>query len=661
VSVAHDNQAAIAQVETEKAVLGSIMLSPEIFQDIADRLEAVDFYDLRNQLIFEAITAVYTETKTVEIDTLCQWLKDRHTLEDAGGVVYIASLEMNVFSTGAAPEQAEIVAEMARRREVLNVAQWAASAAAGRIDDEITNSTDIAARMEQCAKSVKGFWSIPKPVGYGKLPTFPVEECFPPWLSSMVLAVAEHLQVPVDLPAMIALGCTAGSIQRKIAVKANKSWREPLCLWCIPCLETGNRKTATLSLMDAPLRKYSEEKSDEWSKNQRLIKEKKAALQSKLKKLMKGVADGDEASEREAEAVNEQMEALDRDNQQERLLAEDVTPEALESLLAGNNERIIIKSDEAGFFKGLSRYSDQTNVDLINKAYSASPHYRDRVGAGFSRLKSPCLTLILAPQPKILKDNVLADEKDSGLPARCLFVLPTSLIGSRVTKPPDISHNVRSHYFDSMMSICRLPWNDIDGSKDDPHLISLSRQAEDLYDEFSAEIEPRMTENGEYHEFVEWARKMFGTTIRIAGVLHVLDKAEYAEPWKHEMSAGTMAKAIKIMRYLVPHARAAFSIIDGASTVNSAEIILRWIKRANVTVFTARECLRQCPTRFSGKDGQSAMWNALGHLEQLDYIREARRPESSSRRGQKPSPAFRVNPHLKHSLEEILGDSGGEN
>ena len=655
----------IAEPEVERAVLGSILLDPGIFPFVADRVEAADFYDYKNQLFFEAYSEVYKETAKTgglpEIETIIQWLKDRSKLEEAGDFSYIASLEMNVISTGSAPEQAEIVAEMARRREIVNVSQWAASAATGRLEDMVTDSGDIAVKIEQCIQSIKPYWEPPQPLGFGQLPTFPVDETLPSWVASMCHQVADHLQVPIDLPAMIVLGCVAGAVQRKIAIKPKRDWNEPLCLWCIPCLATGNRKTAALSLMDSPLRKYSNDRSAEWQKGQRLVKEKKAALQSKLKKLMKGVADGDEASEREAEAVNEQLEALERDNQQERLLAEDVTPEALESLLASNNERITIKSDEGGFFKGLGRYSDVTNVDLLNKAYSGSSHYRDRVGAGFSHLKSPCLTLILAPQPKILKDKVLADERDSGLPARCLFVLPRSLIGQRDSDPPDISQNVRSHYFESMTALCKLPWNDIDGSKDDPHLITVSQEAGDIYRKFVEELEPKISETGIYSEFSDWARKSFGTLYRIAGILHLMDNAENPAPWRVELRADTMAKAVKILRYLIPHAEAAFSIIDGASKVSGAEVILHWILRQRLRTFTARECQRSGSSKFREKEGQSSMWNSLGYLQEMDYIREAQGSviRDKSGKGQKPSPTFRVNPFLFSVPEENISQLGG--
>jgi len=658
----HDN--AIAEVDAERAVLGSIMLDPGIFPLVADRVEAADFSDPRNQLIFEAYSEVYAETAKTgglpEIETIIQWLKDRSKLDEAGDFVYIAKLETSVFSTGSAPEQAGIVAEMSRRRDLLNVAQWAASAAAGRLEDEITDSTDIATKMEECARSVKGFWQVPEPLGFGQLPTFPVDDTLPPWVASMCHQVAGHLQVPIDLPAMIALGCVAGAVQRKIAIKPMIDWSEPLSLWCIPCLETGNRKTSILSLMDAPLRKYSNERSAEWSKNQRLIKEKKGALQSKLKKLMKGVADGDEASEREAGAVNDEMEALEKDNAQGRIIAEDVTPEALQQLMASNDERITIKSDEGDFFKGLGRYNDVTNVDLINKAYSGAEYYRDRVGAGFSRLNNPALSLVLCPQPKILKDRVLADERDSGLPARCLFVLPKSLVGNRTLDVKRVSSDVKSHYFENMLGICKLPWNDIDGSKNDPHLIMVSDRALALWKQFMTGIEPKLSEIGEYAEFSDWARKLHGTTVRIAGLLHVMENAENASPWNAELRGNTMAKAIEIVKYLIPHAQAAFSIIDGASRVSGSEVVVQWLKRTEKRTFTARDCQRGCASKFGGKDGGGVMWNAIGHLQELDYIRESKGSVVGKGRPnvRKASPTFRVNPFLFSVPEKNLSALG---
>ena len=79
---------------------------------------------------------------------------------------------------------------------------------------EIDLRGDAAVRVAE----VSSPWPDPEPLEWaaGFRPPFPVE-ALPPWIRRYVLAVADHLQVPVDLPATLAIGALTGRDARKAA------------------------------------------------------------------------------------------------------------------------------------------------------------------------------------------------------------------------------------------------------------------------------------------------------------------------------------------------------------------------------------------------------------------------------------------------------------
>ncbi len=88
-------------LDAEKAVLASIMLSPnESLGECISRFKGGQamFYDLRHQIIYETLVAMYEAREPIELVTLHQRLKDRQQSESIGGSAYLASLSEAVTS-----------------------------------------------------------------------------------------------------------------------------------------------------------------------------------------------------------------------------------------------------------------------------------------------------------------------------------------------------------------------------------------------------------------------------------------------------------------------------------------------------------------------------------------------------------------------------------
>ena len=103
-------------------------------------------------------------------------------------------------------------------------------------------------------------------------------------------------------------------------------------------------------------------------------------------------------------------------------------------------------------------------------------------------------------------------------------------------------------------------------------LITLAPAADELIEAFAEELEPKLI--AEYADIADWAGKLIGNTLRIAGLLcrasiwrcdSFLDGIEGMEPLV--VSEDIMTNAIRIAMYFTEHAIAAFSLMGADDTI----------------------------------------------------------------------------------------------
>jgi len=113
--------------DTEKAILGSMLLDNEAIPGVMEVLRQEDFYTESHKVLYAAMIEEYTSSGLLDMELLMERLKRTSKLEEVGGYVAIASLEVNVFSTGAAHGQALLVAEKSRARKLIRACTEMAS------------------------------------------------------------------------------------------------------------------------------------------------------------------------------------------------------------------------------------------------------------------------------------------------------------------------------------------------------------------------------------------------------------------------------------------------------------------------------------------------------------------------------------------------------
>ncbi|MGZ1522242.1 replicative DNA helicase [Xanthomonas citri] len=98
-------------IEAEQAVLGALMLVPDSFDRIADRLTAKDFYRHDHQLIYLAACELAEAGKPFDAVTLGEWFESQGKSELVGGGGYLVELASTTPSAANILAYAQIVRE----------------------------------------------------------------------------------------------------------------------------------------------------------------------------------------------------------------------------------------------------------------------------------------------------------------------------------------------------------------------------------------------------------------------------------------------------------------------------------------------------------------------------------------------------------------------
>ena len=79
-------------LESEKALLGSLLLSSDALFDISDIVGSQSFYAAKHQIIFEVIEELVNKKEPVDILTVSAALRERKEFDQVGGAPYLSDL-----------------------------------------------------------------------------------------------------------------------------------------------------------------------------------------------------------------------------------------------------------------------------------------------------------------------------------------------------------------------------------------------------------------------------------------------------------------------------------------------------------------------------------------------------------------------------------------
>ena len=108
-------------IEAEQAVLGGLMLAPEAYDRVADKLTDRDFYRRDHQLIYRAICELAEKSRPYDAVTLGEWFDSQGQSEQVANGAYLIELATSTPSAANINAYAEIVREKAVMRQLIDV------------------------------------------------------------------------------------------------------------------------------------------------------------------------------------------------------------------------------------------------------------------------------------------------------------------------------------------------------------------------------------------------------------------------------------------------------------------------------------------------------------------------------------------------------------
>jgi len=498
-----------------------------------------------------------------------------------------------------------------------------------------------------------GEWPDPRPFGVtiANLPRFPLDT-LPSWMTRQVDDVARQLQVPVDLPALLAIGALATVVAGKARLTVADGWVEQLNLYLAVAMPPSSGKSPAAKAMLAPVEELEAElvashktAAAEAAQRKKIAEKRAKDLETKAAKTGEPV-DIDAAVRAFLDVDNHETPASPR------LLSDDATPEALTAVLATNGGRITIASTEGGLFELMTgRYSDgRANLDVYLKAWSSDSIRVDRIGRPPIHIPHPIVTVALAVQPDVLR--ALADRPElagRGLTARFMYALPTDLVGRRdLTKPRDHNALVRLGYSEQLITIGRRYAHALM-----PADLRLAPDAAAHYGMWRQTLEARRTPDGDLRHVAEWTGKLEGTVLRVAGLLHIADGQAANQPVDHP----TLRRAIAIGDYWLQHALTIHRMWREDRAVDDAHTIITWALEYTDGTFSRRD-IAAALNRFRDDPPLTA---ALQALVDHDWMRTDDGEPIEVRRGRgKTGQRYLLHPYARTLLNGLNGRTDPE-
>lgn len=461
-------------------------------------------------------------------------------------------------------------------------------------------------------------------------PPPPIEfprSALPPPLGEWAKAGSHALQVGFDMMAMLGLGMVIGAAQRSIRrVRVREGWAEPPGVYVLIAVGPANRKSPAFRMATAAAETWQAEKAAE-------LKDARTAALARQDALRRGASrekDPEEAARLAVEADRVEIPSAPT------VTVDDVTPEALECRIAEQGALVQLAPEGCGLVESMGpRYRDTRGgaYAVFLKAHGGDRITTDRVGRGRVDITDPRLTIVATTQPDTLR--ALAGVKGSratGLLARFAYVLPENRVGQRVTRPPPMPERVRRDYDGVIRALL-----DLSQCEGGPHVLRFSPTADDALCRFEVEVEPRL--RGDLGHVADWAGKLAGLCVRIAGGIHMVKHHQHLEPWTVEVEASSVEAAIEIGRYLLDHALHAFDIMAADPELDAARTVLRAFEEDGRAELSKRDVHRRLRGAAQFRRAES-LDTPLRLLEEHGHIRRVRR----SRRAGRPSEVYEVRP-----------------
>ncbi len=132
-------------IEAEQAVIGSILVSNDIFDEISTIISSINFYDPMHQKIFESIESLIYKGMLANPITLKNYFEDEK--DDLNVPEYLVKITKFSTSVRQAVEYSKIIYDMFVRRELIKISEQTIDSA--KLNDLDTNGQSIIENSER--------------------------------------------------------------------------------------------------------------------------------------------------------------------------------------------------------------------------------------------------------------------------------------------------------------------------------------------------------------------------------------------------------------------------------------------------------------------------------------------------------------------------------
>ena len=483
---------------------------------------------------------------------------------------------------------------------------------------------------------VPDVWGDPLLPGARQTPEIPAS-ILPGIFGRHAAAVAESTQTPPAIATMFTLSILATVLQGRFEVAPfGDDYREPLPIWTATCYPVGGRKTAVFNAGVAPLQRWEKLAGD---RAQSEIHRRYAAREvatKRIEKLKQDAAREEDAGRRGRiqEEIKRERESMPEEMKSPRCFTTNATPERTEGMLAEQDGKLGVLSDESDTFLNLSGglRGGMASLDVVLKGHAGSAIRVDRQGRE-AHLDRPTLSMGLIVQPESFAELAAGRRlRATGVLARYLYAIPKSNIGTRdVRQRKPVSREIGEDYQYAVLSL-------LEGYEErarDPRVLPFIADALEPWLVFAEGIERHQGEGGRFEAISDWTSKLPGHAARLAALFQIAEHGLDTQV----VGLAAVERALELCRLLIPHAEAAFAMLGTDDIDADALAVLRWIKAGERRDFTRREAQRAMHGRFSKVE---RLEHALSALRDL-YIISG---EKKSATGGRASAFYLVNPKL---------------
>jgi len=134
-------------LDAEKSVLGAMLLDQELAVEALDALNEKDFFDRKHRMIFQSCRDLDSRNSVTDMVTVSEELSRKKSLEEAGGVEYLASLTDDIPLLSNVLQYIKIIKDKAMLRQLIKVSRE-------NINEVLEGTADVEDVLDSAASKI---------------------------------------------------------------------------------------------------------------------------------------------------------------------------------------------------------------------------------------------------------------------------------------------------------------------------------------------------------------------------------------------------------------------------------------------------------------------------------------------------------------------------